>query len=140
MSLSCSYPRFQQLDLTGPLEVLARFPELKIHLVWKTREPINDINGLKLVPTFADCPKAEVLFVPGGPGQIAPMEDTEALDFLRRQAEGARCVTSVCTGSLSPPPVSFRYRATCHWLSIEHLAFFGAAPVKQRVVIDRFGR
>ena len=42
------YPRFQQLDLTGPFEVLARFEELEIHLVWKTLEPVSDVNGLGL--------------------------------------------------------------------------------------------
>ena len=29
------YPRFQQPDLTGPFEVLARFQELKIYLAGK---------------------------------------------------------------------------------------------------------
>jgi len=30
------YPRMTQLDLTGTYEVLARFEELSLHLVWKT--------------------------------------------------------------------------------------------------------
>jgi len=57
------YPRFQQLDLTGPFEVLARFEELEIHLVWKTLEPVSDVNGLRLMPTetFANCPTADIL-------------------------------------------------------------------------------
>jgi putative intracellular protease/amidase len=73
------YPRFQQLDLTGPFEVLARFEELEIHLVWKTLGPVSDVNGLRLMPTetFANCPTADILFVPGGPGQILIMEETE---------------------------------------------------------------
>lgn len=29
------------------------------------------------------------------------------------------------------------YRATCHWLSLDQLALFGAEPVAERVVIDR---
>jgi hypothetical protein len=29
------------------------------------------------------------------------------------------------------------YRATCHWLSLDQLACFGAVPVSERVVIDR---
>jgi cyclohexyl-isocyanide hydratase len=96
------YPRMTQLDLTGPYEVLARFEELNLHLVWKTLDPVNDVNGLRILPTgtFADCPQAGIVFVPGGPGQISLMEDKEVLSFLRRQAIGARYVTSVCTGSL----------------------------------------
>ena len=30
-----------QLDLTGPLEVLSRFPENKIHLISKTDTPVK---------------------------------------------------------------------------------------------------
>jgi len=58
---------------------------------------------------------------------------------LRRQASGARYVTSVCTGSLvlAAAGLLTGYRATCHWLSLDQLAYFGAVPVSERVVIDR---
>lgn len=96
------FPRMTQLDLTGPYEVFARFPELHPHLVWKTSDPVRDNNGLAIVPTgtIAECPQADILFVTGGPGQIDLMEDAEVLGFLRRQAQTAAYVTSVCTGSL----------------------------------------
>jgi cyclohexyl-isocyanide hydratase len=135
------YPRFQQLDLTGPFEVFARFEELNLHLVWKTLDPVNDVNGLRILPTdtLADSPQADILFVPGGPGQISLMEDKEVLSFLRRQASGARYVTSVCTGSLilAAAGLVTGYRATCHWLWLDQLAYFGAVPVSERVVMDR---
>ncbi len=135
------YPRMTQLDLTGPFEVLTGFKELTLHLVGKNADPIIDSGGLRLLPTttFADCPKADILFVPGGPGQISLMEDKEFLSFLRRQASDAHYVTSVCTGSLllAAAGLLTGYRATCHWLSLEQLAYFGAVPVAERVVIDR---
>ncbi|MDQ6703239.1 MAG: DJ-1/PfpI family protein [Pseudomonadota bacterium] len=135
------YPGLQQLDLTGPFEVFARFEELNLHLVWKTLDPVTDVNGLRILPTgtFADCPKADIVFVPGGPGQILLMEDASVLAFLRRQASEARYVTSVCTGSLvlAASGLLTGYRATCHWLSLDQLAYFGAVPVSERVVIDR---
>ncbi len=135
------YPRMTQLDLTGPYEVLARFEELNLHLVWKTLDLITDANGLRILPTdtLAGSPQADILFVPGGPGQISLMEDKEVLSFLRRQASGARYVTSVCTGSLvlAAARLLTGYRATCHWLSLDQLAYFGAVPVSERVVIDR---
>ena len=112
------YPRLTQLDLTGPYEVLARFEELTLHLVWKNLDAVTDSGGLRLLParTFADCPQADILFVPGGPGQISLMEDREVLSFLRRQESGARYVTSVCTGSLvlAAAGLLTGYRATCH--------------------------
>lgn len=135
------FPRLTELDLTAPYDVLARFDELVLHLVWKRRDPVIDSNGLQLMPTavFADCPNADILFVPGGPGQIALMEDKQVLAFLRRQAAGSSFITSVCTGSLvlAAAGLLTGYRATCHWLSIDQLAYFGAIPVKERVVIDR---
>src|ERR1700682_5220438 len=132
------YPRFQQLDLTGPYEVLARFEELNLHLVWKTLDPVSDVNGLRILPTdtLAGSPQADILFVPGGSGQISL---AGVLDFLRRQASGALYMTSVCTGSLvlAAAGLLTGYRATCHWLSLDQLAYFGAVPVRERVVVDR---
>jgi cyclohexyl-isocyanide hydratase len=86
------FPRMTQLDFTGPYDVLARFEELTLYLVWKSLDPVIDSGGLQLNPTvtFANCPQSDIHFVPGGPGQIALMEDEEVLSFLRRQAEGRR--------------------------------------------------
>ena len=80
------FPHLTQLDLTGPYEVFGRFPELALHLTWKTLEPVDDARGLRLTPTttFADCPQADILFVPGGPGQLQLMQDEETLNFLRQ--------------------------------------------------------
>ena len=136
-----AYPGMTQLDLTGPFEVLARFPELNLHLAWKDVAPVADGNGLRIVPStsFDEAPAADIVFVPGGPGQLALMDDAETLSFLRRQAMGARLVTSVCTGSLVLGAAGLLqgYRATCHWLSLSQLAILGAIPVADRVVVDR---
>jgi len=135
------YPGLTQLDLTGPFEVFGCFEELTLHLVWKTADPIQDGNGLRILPsaTFAECPQADILFVPGGHGQVALMDDQEVLGFLRRQAGRAAYVTSVCTGSLMLAAAGLLtgYRATSHWLSLNQLAYFGAAPMAERVVVDR---
>jgi len=135
------FPHLTQLDLTGPYEVFGRFPELSLHLTWKTLESVDDARGLRLTPTttFADCPQADILFVPGGPGQLQLMQDEETLNFLRQQSSGAQLITSVCTGSLvlAAAGLLTGYRATCHWMSLDQLALFGAYPVSERVVRDR---
>ena len=41
------YPRMTQLDLTGPYDVLARFEELTLHLVWKNLDTVTDSGGLQ---------------------------------------------------------------------------------------------
>jgi len=135
------FPDVTQLDMTGPAEVFAGVPGSELHLIWKTRDPVATGKGWKIVPTttFADCPKLDVICVPGGTGQIALMNDHETLDFLREQAKTARYVTSVCTGSLVLAAAGLLdgYRATTHWMSHDLLAAFGAIPVAERVVKDR---
>lgn len=135
------FPKLTQLDLAGPYEVFARVPDATVHVVWKTREPVACDRGLALVPTttFAECPPLDVICVPGGPGQVDLMDDAETLAFLRRHAQGAAWITSVCTGSLVLGAAGLLrgYRAACHWASRDQLALLGAEPVDARVVIDR---
>jgi len=134
------YPRLAQLDLTGPYEVFARIPDARVHVVWKTRDPVATERGLSILPTatFETCPPLDVVCVPGGPGQNDVMLDDEVLAFLREQGQAARFVTSVCTGALVLGAAGLLrgYRATTHWLSLDLLPLFGAIPVKERVVVD----
>src|SRR5215471_16527113 len=97
-----AFPKLTQLDLTGPHEVLARLPGATTLVVAKTQQPIVSETGLALVPnaTFADVPAADILFVPGGYGQIAATDDAETLAWLRAVGREARWVTSACTGAL----------------------------------------
>ncbi|MDU6432977.1 MAG: DJ-1/PfpI family protein [Pantoea sp.] len=135
------FPDVTQLDLTGPFEVFARAPGVVCHLIWKEIKPVRSDRGLMLVPdcTFDNCPPLDVICVPGGPGQIALMSDEETLSFLRRQAQHAQFITSVCTGSLvlGAAGLLYGYRATSHWSSRDQLALLGAEPVEARVVRDR---
>ena len=134
------FPRLTQLDMTGPYEVLARLPDTKVELVARSLDPVITDRGMQIVPTvtYADCPPLDVIMVPGGPGQQELMEDEEALGFLRRQAAGAKYVTSVCTGSLVLGAAGLLKgrRATSHWAAIEHLRPLGAIPVSEKIVID----
>lgn len=135
------FPRVTQLDFTGPLQVFSSVPGATVHLIWKTLDPMPSDSVLMLTPTvtFADCPQLDVICVPGGSGIDALVNDEETLDFLRRQAEGAKYVTSVCTGSLVLGAAALLkgYRAATHWSAMEMLSHFGAMPTKTRVCIDR---
>src|SRR6478736_3544451 len=86
------FPKVTQLDLTGPLQVFSSVPGAKVHLVWKRVEPVASDSVLTLTPTitFADCPQLDVICVPGGFGADEMVNDEKVLDFLRRQAEGAK--------------------------------------------------
>src|SRR5580704_12953495 len=135
------FPRVTQLDFTGPLQVFSSMPGAKVHLIWKRIEPVPSDSVLVLTPTvsFADCPQLDVICVPGGAGTDDMVNDAEMLEFLRRQARGARYITSVCTGSLVLGAAGLLqgYRAATHWTAMEFLSAFGAVPTKTRVCVDR---
>jgi cyclohexyl-isocyanide hydratase len=134
------FPDVQQLDLTGPYEVFASWPEAELHLVWKDRAPLRASTGLQLTPTtsFADCPPLDVICAPGGRGINALLGDDEVLAFLRQQARTARYVTSVCTGALALGAAGLLAgkRATTHWAYRDLLAPFGATATHARVERD----
>src|ERR1041384_15410 len=134
------FPDITQLDMTGPYEVFIKFPDAKVHLVWKSGEPVTAGGGMQITPTttFADCPQLDLICVPGGAGMNPLLNDAETLDFIRRQAKGAKYVTSVCTGALVLGAAGLLKgkRAATHWMSREMLPVFGAMPVAERVVID----
>jgi cyclohexyl-isocyanide hydratase len=135
------FPKVTQLDLTGPVQVFSSVPGAKLHLIWKRIEPVTSDSVLTLTPTttFADCPQLDVICVPGGVGTDDMINDADMLDFLRRQAAGAKYITSVCTGSLVLGAAGLLrgYRAATHWTAMDFLEAFGATPTRTRVCIDR---
>jgi transcriptional regulator GlxA family with amidase domain len=134
------YPNLTQLDFTGPHEVLARVPGVRIVLASAAGGPVVSENGLVFAGTerLADVPACDLLCVPGGPGLTAAMGDRAFLAELKRLGEGARWLTSVCTGSLLLGAAGLikGRRAACHWASRDLLRIFGAEPVAERVVRD----
>src|ERR1700687_970711 len=133
------FPRVTQLDLTGPVQVFSSVPGAKVHLIWKRIEPVPSDSVLTLTPTitFADCPQLDVICVPGGLGTDDMINDEEMLDFLRKQAVGARYITSVCTGSLVLGAAGLLqgYRAATHWTAMDFLKGFSATPTNTRVCL-----
>ncbi|KVM94968.1 DJ-1/PfpI family protein [Burkholderia diffusa] len=134
------FPGVQQLDLTGPHDVLASLPDATVHLVWKSRDTVASSSGLALAPTctFDDCPPLDVICVPGGIGINDLLLDTETIAFVQQRAAAARYVTSVCTGALLLGVAGLLRgrRATTHWAFHSLLAPLGAVPVRERVVRD----
>lgn len=134
------FPRMDQIDFTGPFEVLSQVPNSTFHVIGRDKTPIRDVNGLILTPeeSFDDAPQLDVLVVPGGYGQQELMDDEVVLSFIRKQAAGAEYVFSVCTGALLCGAAGLlrNVRSTTHWASFDLLPYFGAIPVDSRVVVD----
>jgi cyclohexyl-isocyanide hydratase len=136
---SLLFEGLDQIDLTGPFEVLSRIPNATYQIYGKTADPVRDYRGLRITPdaAIADAPQLDVLHIPGGFGQEAIMDDTVVLDWIRAQAGHAR-MFSVCTGALicGAAGLLMGRRATTHWASFHLLRYFGATPVNERVVMD----
>lgn len=137
---SLLFEGIDQIDLTGPFEVLSRIPNVTYKLYGKSDAPIRDIKGLRLTPdaTIQEAPQLDVLHVPGGFGQEALMHDAEVINWIASQATKAHSVFSVCTGALLCGAAGLLKgrRATTHWASFHLLPLFGAIPVNERVVED----
>ena len=133
------FPNLTMLDLIGPHDVL-NTPRCKIDLLWHRIEPVPVQGSFSILPTatFADYAPPDILFVPGGPGQLPAMDDEALIAFVARAAEGAKYITSVCTGSLILGAAGLLKgkRATTHWASLDQLKLLGAIPVSERVVED----
>ncbi len=135
------FDRFTALDAVGPYEVLGRLPGARTVFVADEAGPVTTDTGslaLCATATLAEVTRPDVLLVPGGPGQIARMDDTRLLDWLRAVDAGTTWTTSVCTGSLLLAAAGLLdgRRATSHWLALDQLPAYGARPAEERVVVD----
>jgi len=96
------------LDFAGPYEVFAVADELHNHALFnvytvaESKTAVQAKNRLSLNPSygFSDCPKPDILVVPGGDGTKALLENGKIIDWIQQSAQMAEMVLSVCTGSL----------------------------------------
>ena len=124
------------LDFCGPFEVFsaARLTEAKrreepspfdVFLVAETDAAVTASGGMRVLPrhTFETCPALDLLVVPGGWGTRREVDNPRAIEWVAKQASGAKLVTSVCTGSflLGRAGLLAGKRATTHWASLDRM-------------------
>lgn len=136
------FDQMDQIDFTGPFEVLSRMPDTTIRIVGKDAAPVRDVQGLRLFPdsSIAEAALFDVLLVPGGHGQQALMQDDAVLDLIRRHVQHERLVFSVCTGALlcGAAGVLAGRQVTTHWSTRHLMRYYGAILVDARVVVDGY--
>lgn len=129
-----------QLDFAGPVQFLSRLPGAETHVVTRDGLPVTTDCGFAICPTgsFADCPQADILCVPGGHGVRQAIGNADLVGFVRTQAKSAQWITSVCTGSfiLGTAGLLQGKQATTHWAYTQLLSLYGATHVAARVVRD----
>lgn len=95
------------LDFCGPFEVFSVANNQCEHSAFNVftvaeNSPIRARNGLSVNPDYTpkNSPKPEILLVPGGIGTRTEMNNHVLIDWIRRTADAAEFVLSVCTGAL----------------------------------------
>jgi cyclohexyl-isocyanide hydratase len=137
--LMVAFPGMQPLDFVGPYEAFrAGGVDIAVAGEEVGSVRIDEHFSIRCGTEFTDGLRAEALFVPGGPGVTAQLENDALLRFLNR----SQCswITSVCTGSLLLAAAGLLkgYRATTHWRYVDLLPLGGAIPVSgERIVVDR---
>ena len=133
------FPDVTHLDFTGPHQILCRLPGATVTVASLAGGEI-EADGLVFarLPKLSDIEACDVLIVPGGFGTTAAMGDPGFIAEIRRLADGAKYVCSVCTGSLVLGAAGLLKgkRAACHWAWRDQLALFGAIPDAARVARD----
>ena len=117
-------------DFAGPADVFfyAQNSEgkaaFKQYAVGKSMNPITSQGFVKIVPnyTFADCPKPDILVIPGG-NVNGVTKDEETMKWIKDMGPKSEQVLSVCTGALVLHSAGFLggLKATTHWGSISKL-------------------
>jgi transcriptional regulator GlxA family with amidase domain len=122
------------LDFCGPFEVFCatrrdeerRREEpspFEVLLVAERSAPVVTSGKMKVIPdhTFENCPRLDILVVPGGWGTRRELNNPAMLDWLRIRAMEVETLTSVCTGSmlLGFAGLLDGRHATTHWRSLD---------------------
>ncbi len=134
------YPGMTQLDFTGPHTIFSPIPGASVVVASEPGGAIESDGGLVFAGTrrMAEVERCDLLFVPGGMAATDVIHDAAFMSEFRRLAEGARYLTSVCTGSivLGAAGLLKGKRAACHWAWRDLLPLFGAIPDASRVARD----
>ncbi len=145
------YQGVDLLDVAAPYEFFKWMTEIskegEVYIASEKAGEVSTRDGLALMPQrlFADLPKVDVLWVPGGdPASLRLLmhRPNSFLDFLINKSHGARFIASVCEGALLLAAAGLLdgYEATTHWAFIPCLQNFSRVKVVQgtpRFVIDR---
>ncbi|HMO34761.1 MAG TPA: DJ-1/PfpI family protein [Gemmatales bacterium] len=137
------------LDFAGPYEVFSvtgwqrEMKPFEVFLVAEKPGPIVARNRFSINPhyTFESHPAAEIFLVPGGLGTRCEMHNPMMLNWVKKQAENAELILSVCTGSLVLAAAGLlpERQATTHHLRFELLRQTEPRCIvleNKRVVVD----
>lgn len=127
------FPGVQVIDFTGPYEVLKGahsgqrllFDVVTVGVTGDEFRAGQANSGIRMRAdhTIDDCPKLDILVVPGG--GIGPVsDDPKAMEWVIKTAQDAECVMSVCNGAfiLAKAGLLKNQKATTFYWFLDDLA------------------
>jgi transcriptional regulator GlxA family with amidase domain len=102
------FDEVEVLDFCGPFEAFGvtgykdGTEPFNVYTVAEELGPVIARNGLSINPTYTitDCPRSDILVVPGGLGTRKEMDNPVLREWIEDQAKEAELTLSVCTGAL----------------------------------------
>ena len=123
------FPRLTLLDLVGAYDALRRVASMSIdskvtHRIVGTDAEIADETGLTIKPdsVYEDLSSFDLLYVSGGLGTVALMDNKRAIGYLKTWGD-ERPLASVCSGALLLGRAGYLKdkRAATHHLTVDLL-------------------
>lgn len=96
------FPGFELLDTFGPLEFFLLKPNLfTCTLLGQSSDPVPSSQGPRSVIDLPlqQCEQVDILFIPGGKGTRAEVDNPELLQHISRLSQTAKHTATVCTGA-----------------------------------------
>ncbi len=96
------FPGFEMLDACGPMEIWGSLKEkVTLITVAKSAGPVSTAQGVDIVAqhSLAECPKLDLILVPGGLGVKRLLNDEDTILWLRKRSAEAEITMSVCNGA-----------------------------------------
>jgi len=92
---SLLFEGLDQIDLTGPFEILSRMPNSTYHLFGRTAEPVRDMRGLRLTPdaVYTEAPQ-HMVYAPEPPFDSG-MPETALASVLENARKSAKAITDM---------------------------------------------
>ncbi len=126
---------FELLDVFGPLEAWGMLAEIAgactIVTAAEKAGAVKSAQGPRAIADYAltDCPRIDVMLVPGGIGTRREVKNAALLEWLKRRTLEAEIVASVCTGAalLARAGLLDGRRATSNKLSFKWVTEQGPA-------------
>jgi len=96
------YPGFELLDVFGPVEMFGNLTgTVEVSMVAQHQGPVRSAQGSQVVADygFDDCPRLDLILVPGGIGSGMEVDNPQMLDWLTQRVAAAEIAMTVCTGT-----------------------------------------